>query len=152
MEGIYYLHENGELIYKPDVEQAANIRESDFAKSMWFFDSTDREGVWSLLVEALSLCANRERIEELAKKWRCDDNDGHVYADRLGLVTKMDGNQWCVHELNFTNLQECPAGFGDTVLEALADYCAAIGYKGGKMWNATFKDLCNNNEWGQLNA
>jgi hypothetical protein len=31
----------------------------------------------------------------------------------------MDGNQWCAVFDNFTNLQECPAGFGDTIFEAL---------------------------------
>jgi len=33
----------------------------------------------------------------------------------------MDGNQWCAVRLPFTNLQETPAGFGDTPMQALVD-------------------------------
>jgi len=38
------------------------------------------------------------------------------------LIYKMDGNMICCHGLNFTNLQECVAGFGKTNEEAKADY------------------------------
>lgn len=34
--------------------------------------------------------------------------------------TFMDGNQWCAVRPDFTNLQESPAGFGDTKEEAVA--------------------------------
>lgn len=34
---------------------------------------------------------------------------------------KMDGNQWCATGPGFTNLQESPAGFGDTPEKAIAD-------------------------------
>lgn len=53
----------------------------------------------------------------------------------------MDGNAWCAVAKNFINLQESPAGFGDTALDALASLCKKLGFRGGKMWNATFADL-----------
>lgn len=142
MDGIYYLHKNNDLIYKHGTDAAPDIRESDFAKSMWFVDKKDREGAWSILVEALSLGAKRSRVLELAEKWGCNDDDADIYADRLNLVLKLDGDVWCCHHLNFTNIQECPVGFGDTKIDALAAFCSEIGYIGGKMWNKTFKDLC----------
>jgi len=142
MDGIYYLHKNNDLIYKHGTGNAADIRESDLAKSMWFFDKTDRESAWSILVEALSLGAKKSRILELAKKWKCDDNDADIYANRLNLVLELDDNAWCCHHINFTNMMGCPVGFGDTKLEAMAEFCKEIGYTGGKMWNASFKDLC----------
>lgn len=142
MDAIYYLHKNKELICKPyDGNTVADIRDSDFATSMWFLDTRDRETAWGILVEALSLGANKSRILELAEKWKCSEEDADVYAERLYLVLKMDGNKWCCHHINFRDLQASEAGFGDTKLEAMADLCSGIGYKGGKMWSASFKDL-----------
>ena len=143
IKGWYYLHTNGSLIYKRELgDQAADIRESDFATTMWAVDLTDREGAWSILVEALSLGANKERIEELADKWACNDVDAYHYAERIGVVLDMDGDACFAKLPNFINLDESPSGFGDTYLEAMAELCKALGYKGGKMWNTTFKDLC----------
>jgi hypothetical protein len=34
------------------------------------------------------------------------------------VIMKLDGNKWCAHREDFTNLQECNAGFGDTPQEA----------------------------------
>jgi len=34
----------------------------------------------------------------------------------------IDGNQVCRVGVNFTNLQECPAGFGDSLKDAFLDY------------------------------
>lgn len=33
---------------------------------------------------------------------------------------RLDGNQWCATNPDFINLQESPAGFGDTPMEAIA--------------------------------
>lgn len=143
IEGWYYLHINGDLIYKRefDGDTAADIRESDFARAMWPMRTDDREGAWDILVEALSLGARPERVKELAEKWGCNDADAAVYAERLGAKVFMDGNAWCATRKDSINLQESPSGFGDTALEALAALCKELGYVGGKMWNATFKSL-----------
>lgn len=141
--GWYYLHTNGDLIYKPGSDAVADIRESDFARSMWPCIPTDRESCWTILVEALSLGARKSRIEELAAKWYCDDTDAEHYADRLDIRLQLDGNQWCATGQGFDNLQESPAGFGYTKLEAMAALCNDLGYTGGKMWNATFATLLN---------
>jgi hypothetical protein len=139
--GYYYLHTNGELIFKYGTDCVADIRESNFARMCWPIDPTDRANAWSLLVEAFSLGANPECIKKLAEKWGCTDFDADHYAELIGCVLKLDGNSWCAHRTDFTNLQESPAGFGDTKLEAMAELCKELGYKACKLWGISFEEL-----------
>ena len=142
MIGWYYLHTNGDLIYKRELGgTAADIRESPFAIMLWPVIPHEREGAWTILVEALALGARPERIKELAEQWKCDDDDAQTYAERIRAKLFKDGDQWCVARADFINLQESPAGFGSTCLEALADLCKVLGYKPGKTWGTPFKDL-----------
>lgn len=141
-EGYYYLHVNGDLIFKPELgTTVADIRESDLAVGLWSIDISNRENAWSILVEGLAAGANIERIVELANKWGADDKDAAIYADRVGVNIYMDGVQWCATRKDFINLQESPAGFGDTSLIAMAELCKALGYKPTKIWPTTFADL-----------
>ena len=142
MKHWYYLHTNGDLIHKNDYDgAAADFRESDFVKAFWMIDTKDRESVWALLVEALALGAKQERINELSEKWGCDDKDAEYYAKHVGLVLQLDGNAWCATGPGFSNLQESPAGFGDSKLEAISELAKDMGLKAGKLWNAHFSDL-----------
>ena len=142
IEGWYYLHTNGSLIYKRELGgTAADIRESDFARCMWPMDPGDRMGAWNILVEGLALGAKPERVAELAGKWGCDDADADTYADRLGVTMDLDGNAWCAKPQGFENLQDSCAGFGETKLAALADLAKGIGVDAGTMWRTTFADL-----------
>jgi hypothetical protein len=140
IQGWYYLHTNKELIYKNDPDAIADIRDSDLCRAAWAWDG-GRATAWKILVEALSLGAKKERIEELAKKWGCDDADAIHYANHLQIVLGKDGDQDTATRFDFVNLQEDRCGFGDTRLEAMADLCSQLGYTGGKMWNAGFEDL-----------
>lgn len=46
IEGWYYLHTNGQLIYKQELgETAADIRESSFAVMLWSFEE-DCQSRW----------------------------------------------------------------------------------------------------------
>lgn len=142
--GWYYLHKNGQLIYKRELgDTSADIRESPFAVMMWPFDPEDRAGAWHIVVEALACGANHERVKELAEKWHCDDEDAQTYAKYIGANISMDGNQWCATGKNFKNLQESEAGFGDTALEALSELCKELNFKPSKMWGITFAELVN---------
>ena len=144
MEGWYYLHTNGELIYKRGRGgTAADIRDSDFARALWPMDPRNRENAWQLLVEASAAGANPARIKELAEKWKCDDEDADNYAARVGVKLLRDGNQWMAVTEGFIDMMETPSGygFGTTKLEAFAELAKALGYKPSKMWGATFKDL-----------
>lgn len=140
--GWYYLHENGDLIYKPDHDGvAADIRESDFARCMWPMDPSDRMGAWNILAEGLALGARPSRVSELAAKWDCDDDDAENYASRVGIRIERDGNAWCATGPGFENLQESHAGFGGTKLEAMAELAKAMGVPAGNMWRTTFADM-----------
>ncbi len=141
--GWYYLHTNGELIYKREIDggTAADIRESPFARAMWPVIPADRETAWNTLVEALALGADEGRVAELAVKWKCDDEDAVVYAGHIGARVFRDGNAWCATRADFIDIQTSPAAFGATALEALGRLCKDLGLKPGKMWNAHFRDL-----------
>jgi hypothetical protein len=153
LEGWYYLHTNGSMIYKRELGgTAADIRESDFARGLWPLDPSDREGAWRICIEGLAGGANPERIKELATLWHCTDDDARVYADRVGCNLFMDGERWCATDRHFIDLQQSPAGFGETCLEAMADLCKAMGYYPAKMWGPTFADLLNKRENAQFGA
>ena len=139
--GWYYLHENNDLIYKPSPDAIADIRDSDFAKCVWPIDPENRELAWDILVESLALGAKESRIITLAAKWNCTDADADIYADRVGVKITTDGNQFCATRLDFLDLQQSPAGFGDSKLEAMAALAKELGLKPGKMWRDTFKEL-----------
>ena len=139
--GCYYLHINGSLIYKPGTESSADIRESDFARALWLVDPTDRGNCWSILVEALSLGANSDRVNELAAKWECDNEDAAEFSAHIGVRLYRDGDAWCATYNGAGNLQESPHGFGETALDALADLCGSLGYKASKMWGGSFRQL-----------
>lgn len=142
IEGWYYLHTNGSLIYKPEHDgAAADIRDSDFARCMWPLDPADRMGAWNILVEGLALGADPERVAELAEKWHCNNVDADNYANRLGITLQLDGTAWCATGPGFQNLQEHPAGFGSTKLEAMAALAKALEIPAGKMWRSTFADV-----------
>lgn len=141
-EGYFYLHTNGSLIYRRELEDtAADLRESDFVRVFWGFYPDDRLGAWTILVEALALGANPERVAELAGKWGCDDRDAAVYAARIGVTLDVDGDRWCAKPPRFVDLMESPCGFGAMALDALAELAKALGLAEGKMWRPSFRDL-----------
>lgn len=139
--GWYYLHENGDLIYKPSPDAIVDIRDSNFAVCSWPLDASDRKTGWEILVEALALGANDQRISEIAEKWQCNDVDADKFADVIGVKLKKDGDSWCAHKADFIDLQSSPAGFGENKLKAMASLAKNLGLKGGHMWRSTFSDL-----------
>lgn len=142
IQGWYYLHTNGDLIYKPDSDGVVgDFRDSDFVRGFWSLDPTDRAGAWRICVEAMAAGAKPERVKELAAKWQCDDEDAQTYAKHIGASLELDGNSWCAMRATAENIQIDAAGFGDTALEALAALCKDLGYQPTKMWGAKFTDL-----------
>ena len=125
MIGYYYLHsESKDLIYKSAtvVDSDASYFDSPFVQKVWRFDSEDRFDAWRLCVEASVLGARKSRVDELVRKWGLTDADAPHFCERAGLICKQDGDQMCVHDATFVNLQEDQAGFGDTIFEALVDF------------------------------
>ena len=143
ISGYYYLHTNGSLIWKRyfDGEQVADFRESPFVRHFWSVDISDREKAWTVLVEALAIGADKENVTRLADKWKCTDVDASVYADRIGIDLYLDGANWCARRPNAIDLAQCPHGFGETALEAMASLAKQLGMRAQKMWGPTFKSL-----------
>ena len=144
IDGFYYLHTSGDLIFKRNLPgTAADIRESTFAVMLWPVNLKDRASAWQILVEALACGANLDRIQELATKWYCDNDDAEIYADRMGVHLALDGNRWYAarRDKGSMVLWKSPVGYGDTALEAMAALCKELGYKPQKMWGGTFADL-----------
>jgi len=142
--GWYYLHINGDLIFKREVgDTVAELREDPFTVMLWPVKPGDREAAWSILIEALSLGAKESRIQGLVILWKCTDENAYEYANRIGVRLVKDGDAWCATRVDFVDLQESPAGFGDTCLEAMAGLCKDLGYRPQKTWGTTFKDLVN---------
>jgi len=145
--GWYYLHINGDLIYKKEIgDTAADIRESDFAKAMWPVDVEDRRGAWNMLVEAWALGAKQDRLLALAEKWGMDDQDGHVYANIVGANLFRDGDVWWATKKDFLDNENSPSGLGETILGALGELCKELGLRPCKIWAPKFKDLLSNTE------
>jgi hypothetical protein len=69
--GFYYLHTNGDLIFKRFEPELA----SPFVKAVWRVDTTDRGCAWRIVLEGLALGAREERIKELAHKWNLTVED-----------------------------------------------------------------------------
>lgn len=150
IQGYYYLHKNGELIYKVGTDCVADIRESDLARGLWPVDPTNREDAWSVLVEGLASGANKDRVKELAEKWHCDDKDAIIYAGFIDCVLGQEGNQKTATRKDFQNLQLSPCGFGGTYLEAMSDLCKQLGYKPAKMWGNSFASLLKSSDNPQM--
>ena len=117
MIAYYYLHTNGDLIYKKFRPED----DSSFVRRIWELNLEERESAWILCSEALALGARRERVFELKDKWDLTDDDGQEFAKRVNLRLYMDGDMWCATFDDFVDLQESEAGFGKTALEALAE-------------------------------
>lgn len=88
MDGYYYLHTNGDLIFKkfePEID-------STFVRKIWPIDLTNRMHAWRKVVESLALNANVERVKELASKWECDLKDAVEYLGNENNPTKLRKN------------------------------------------------------------
>jgi hypothetical protein len=125
INGWYYLHSNGDLIFK---QTQPEIEPGGFVRRVWPIDTTDRVHAWVLCIESLAMGANRERIDELVAKWGLTDADAQQFLvhfttkqDEPLLKLDRDGDQWCATFSDFVNLQESRAGFGKTALDAFAD-------------------------------
>ena len=143
IDGYYYLHENGALIWKRyiDAGQIADFRESPLVKHFWSIDLKSREDAWAIVIEALAIGADPARVKELAALWQCDDTDAAIFAERNGFDLFIDGNAWCAARRNRIDLASCPHGFGVTALEAMADLAKQLGMRAQKTWGPTFKSL-----------
>lgn len=128
VDGYYYLHTNGDLIYKPAtvMDSDPSYFDSSFVKKVWPITLDERETAYTLLLDAEAMGARIERIHELKTKWNITEKDTQTFADRMGFLLSMDGKQWFARLPDFVNVQESPAGFGDTRWDALVELCKEV--------------------------
>lgn len=81
-DGYYYLHTNGDLIYKPAsvMDSDPSYFDSSFVKKVWALDLSDRGDAYSMLLEAEAMGARVERIHELKAKWKITEEDTQTFA------------------------------------------------------------------------
>lgn len=84
-EHYYYLHTNGELIHKRFMPES----DSPFVKKVWTVDTSNRVDAWTVVLEALALGAQDERIKELAKKWGLTYEDSIEFIIRISCPTQI---------------------------------------------------------------
>ena len=88
--GVYYLHTNGSMIYKPSARDPRDFEESDFVERWWWVDITNRGNAWQIVLEATALGANEEDIKRLADKWRLNYNDSLLMRQNMRTTSLMD--------------------------------------------------------------
>jgi hypothetical protein len=87
IQGWYYLHTNGSLIYKRDFDgTVADFRDSDFVRAFWPLDPSDREGPWPS-IHVFGLTKSGAPIHLMARgKHRVPD-------DRMPVVWRVNGDE-----------------------------------------------------------
>jgi hypothetical protein len=128
--GWFYLHVNGDLIYKSAyTHNESDFSGSPFCKKYWPVDAKNKDDVWKVMIEALAAGARKERIKELSIKWHCTNEEAEKYAEKVGLDLGMDGDAFYARAKSpdFVDMQESPCGFGDSYLEAMADLHNQVG-------------------------
>jgi hypothetical protein len=71
MTGTYYLHTNGDLIFKIIPPEP----DSDFVVRVWPIDTDNRATAWTIILEAMVLGCRLERAKRLVEIWKCDKRD-----------------------------------------------------------------------------
>lgn len=128
VEGYYYLHTNGDVIYKKrlDDAQMADFHESPFVVHVWQFDPEERAVAYVIVAEASALGAKPERIEELIAHWNITDEDAQVFAERTHMVLKHDDDHWdCFFEGAPLDGEDPQVGQGKRAIDAIIALCKA---------------------------
>ena len=120
MQLIYYLHVNGDIVSKnPEeaVEDDVKYFESSFVKKVWKVNLENREDAWVLIIEALALGAQVERVRELSKKWKLTSDDLLIFFSRhKPSALQIEGVHLFIEQI----LEVKPDAFFDKVLGELA--------------------------------
>jgi len=89
MDGFYYLHTDGSLIFKPAtvIDYDPHYFDSPFVKKVWHIDLKDRLNAWKIVLEALSMGCSIPRARELAGKWKL------TFEDSIELLKRTPRNE-----------------------------------------------------------
>ena len=120
MSGFYYLHTNGDLIWKKFRPED----DSGFVKRIWPVDTTDRADAWKIILESFALGARFKRLQELIKKWNCDIKDLAEYMVRNLKPTDLEKEGICLYleKINKCNPEKWFEWLGKTPKEKEPDW------------------------------
>lgn len=150
MNGWYYLHAGGDVIWKGAAYTSEDdLRSSDFVVAYWPFREGDREWLWMTLVEATALGADAQAVARFAEKNGANDTDAHEFCKRIDVTVAREGSGWFVvptlsarravaASLADEPLPPAVVGRGPTVLAALADLAKASGWAPAAKSGGTF--------------
>lgn len=99
MKTTYYLHINGNLIYKPHAN-IDDLLDSDFVVKFWELDTDNRGTAWLMLIEASLLGATESRINQLREIWDIDNRPEEIadFCKYANLDVKFEGGKYEVRE------------------------------------------------------
>lgn len=123
--GYYYLHVNGNLIWKRyiDDKQEEEIYNSDLVKKFWTIRENERESLWAVAIEAY--CWGNEvtapQVEEFSIKHNLSNLDGEFFAERAGMYVAQSSDS--VYTVGFIgDIGATPQiGTGKNALKAFID-------------------------------
>lgn len=120
-DGFYYLHTDGNVIYKPArvLDGDATYFDSPFVRKVWTVDTADRLNGWRIALEALAMGASSDRVRQLSEHWGCNRDD---LAEYLAREHQAGG----VNDLRRDGLRKLVALWGMEFDEVL-DEIAAMG-------------------------
>lgn len=124
--GYYYLHTNGELIYKPygrEYNPIQDFEESPFVVAYWLINTNNRADAYNMLIRANMLEANHERIDELLTKWNMTNEDTKNYCKAFGIRWGQKGELFTASaEKPETKEESAIVGEASTLFYALCDF------------------------------
>ncbi len=84
-KGYYYLHTNGDLIYKNAyvVDSDPEYFTSPFVRKFWCIRTDNRSDAWTVILEALALGCNVDRAKELINEWGLNKQDSFMMLNFL---------------------------------------------------------------------
>lgn len=115
----YYLDPNGRLVFKSKDYDRNFLDEAVHVIAYWILDLNDRAAAYRMLLQALTLGADKEEIYEHAAEFNMNNQDVERYLVRYKMMSERAGNVWQVKMID----QLHPIGTGNTKFQALADWC-----------------------------
>lgn len=129
MSGVFYLHENREIIYKHGYTWAD--LDHEFVRSVWpVGDPATKMDLWTIAVEAGAMGVPFEGYD-------FSDDDALIYAGRVGCGLFQEGSRWVATRRDYCT----PVGIGDSGLSALAGLCRALEFNGRWVFSDSFLEL-----------
>lgn len=122
--GFFYLHTNGELIYKPEatISRRQDLEESDFVVQYWPVASNHRTSLWTCLIEAAARGANQSCIDHMKKTHDITNEDAAGFARALDFKLVGNGRFFVAFNYNFIDQKHSAIGFGETAFDAIIDF------------------------------